>query len=279
MMKDKLNIYSKNITSSNGEDGILSYIINCLDGKIINNCCEFGAWDGIFASNCFNLWSNQEWSAILIESDKNRYEDLLKNTKDFNNVKTHNCIVEVKGKNSLDNLFFTNNYSNDLGVLSIDIDSFDYHIWKNLKFVNPQIVIIEHNLFIPGYINYHDPEDESYLRCSAKALEILGLEKGYKLICCTLSNCIFIMEDLFDEKKFPDYPVEYLFDYSKIQSQILMTGTNDNRFPILSKKISKGRKTLYKLYYWAQSLFKSDVNYISPSNKMKNHLKKFDLDS
>ena len=31
-MKDKLNIFSKNITSSNGEDGILSYIINSLDG-------------------------------------------------------------------------------------------------------------------------------------------------------------------------------------------------------------------------------------------------------
>jgi len=161
----------------------------------------------------------------------------------------------------------------------LDIDSYDYHVWKNLNYVNPQIVVIEHNIFIPGYIDYHDPEDESYLRCSAKSLEELGKKKGYKLICCTLSNCIFIKEDLFDRKKFPDYPVEYLFDYSNIQSQILMTGTNDNRFPVLSKKISKSRKTLYKFYYWAQSLFKSDVNYISPSNKMKNHLKKSGLDA
>jgi len=278
-MQDRLNIYSNNITSQHGEDGILNYIIGSLEEKIIHTCCEFGAWDGVFASNCFNLWNTQEWSAVLIESDRDLYKALLNNTNDFKNVISHNCFVESSKNNSLDDIFIKNNYPKDLGLLSIDIDSFDYHIWKNLNYVNPQIVVIEHNIFIPGYIDYHDPEDESYLRCSAKSLEKLGKKKGYKLICCTLSNCIFIKKDLFDNKKFPEYPVEYLFDYSKIQSQILMTGTNDNRFPILSKKISKGRKTLYKFYYWAQSLFKSDVNYISPSNKMKNHLKKFDLDS
>lgn len=278
-MKEKLNIYSNNISSSNGEDGILSYIINALDGKIIKSCCEFGAWDGIFSSNCFNLWSNQKWDAILIESDKNKFKDLLNNTKNFKNVKTHNLKINITGNNNLDDIFLNNKYSPDLGILSIDIDSFDYHIWKNLKFVSPQIVIIEHNMFIPGYIDYHDPEDESYLRCSAKSLEKLGFQKGYKLICCTLSNCIFVRKELFDDKKFPNYPVEYLFDYSKVHSQILMTGVNDNRFPILSKKISKGRKSLYNFYYWAQSLFKSDINYIPPSRKIKIHLKKFGLDS
>ena len=278
-MQDKLNIYSNNITSQDGEDGILNYIIDSLEEKIIHTCCEFGAWDGIFASNCFNLWNTREWSAVLIEGDKDKYKALLNNTKDFENVISHNFFVESRENNSLDDIFIKNNYPKDLGILSIDIDSYDYHIWKNLNYVNPQIVVIEHNIFIPGYIDYHDPEEESYLRCSANSLEKLGKKKGYKLICCTLSNCIFIKEDLFDEKKFPDYPVEYLFDYSMINSQILMTGTNDNRFPILSKKISKGRKTLYKFYYWAQSLFKSDVNYISPSNKIKNHLKKYGLDA
>ena len=277
-MKDKLNIYSENITSQHGEDGILNYIIDSLEEKIIHTCCEFGAWDGVFASNCFSLWNTQEWFALLIEGDKDKYEALLKNTKDFKNVISHNCFVESHGKNSLDDIFSKNNYPKDLGILSIDIDSYDYHVWKNLNYVNPQIIVIEHNLFIPGYIDYHDLEDESYLRCSAKSLEKLGKKKGYKLICCTLSNCIFIKEDLFDEKKFPDYPVEFLFDYSKIQGQILMTGTNDNRFPIHSKKISKGRKTLYKFYYWAQSLFKSDVRFIAPSIKVKNHLKKSGFD-
>jgi len=278
-MKDKLNIYSNNITSQHGEDGILNYIISSLEGEINHTCCEFGAWDGIFASNCFDLWSNQEWSAILIESDKDKYEALLKNTKSFKNVSSHNCMVEVAQKNTLDNIFLNNHYPKNLGLLSIDIDSFDYHIWKNLNYVSPQILVIEHNIFIPAYIDYHDPEDESYLRCSAKSLEKLGEKKGYKMICCTLSNCIFIKNNLFDNNKFPDYPVEYLFDYSAVQSQILMTGVNDNRFPIQSKKISNTRKFLYKFYYKIQSLYKFNVKFIPPSKKIKKHLKKFGLDA
>ena len=279
MMKDKLNKYASNITSQHGEDGILEYIIESLGDGIHKTCCEFGAWDGVFASNCYNLWHNKEWSALLIEGDPDKYKDLVVNTSDFKLVKKELCLVGLKGENSLDNILGRTNFSEKLGLLSIDIDSFDYHVWKNLRNSEPQIVIIEHNLFIPPYINYHDPEDESYLRCSAKSLEILGREKEYKLICCTLSNCIFIKDDLFDPCKFPDYPVEYLFDYSAIQSQILMTGVGDNRYPVLSKKISNGRKNLYKFYYWFQSIIKSNVTFSPPSENVKKNLKKFGLDA
>jgi hypothetical protein len=279
MMKDKLNKYAKNITSQHGEDGILDYIIDSLGDKISKVCCEFGAWDGIFASNCYNFWHNKGWKTLLIEGDSEKYKDLISNTSEFDFVSTECCLVQSKGVDSLDNILKRHSLSNNLGVLSIDIDSFDYYVWKRLEISKPQIIIIEHNLFIPPYIDYHDPEDESYLRCSAKSLEKLGKEKGYKLICCTLSNCIFIRDDLFDGNKFPDYPVEYLFDYSAVQAQILMTGVEDNRYPILSKKISNGRKQLYKFYYKVQSMFKSNVRFIPPSENIKKNLKKFGLDA
>jgi len=278
-MKEKLNIHAKNITSQHGEDGILNYIVKSLGDKASKTCCEFGAWDGIFASNCYNLWHNENWKALLIEGDSEKYKDLIFNTASLDHVATECCLVQSRGVDSLDNILERNNFLNDLGILSIDIDSFDYHVWKRLEVSRPQIVIIEHNLFIPPYIEYHDPEDESYLRCSAKSLEKLGMEKGYKLICCTLSNCIFIRDDLFSSSIFPDYPVEYLFDYSAIQSQILMTGVNDNRYPVLSKKISTGRKALYKFYYWLQSIIKSNVKFTAPSENIKKNLKKYGLDA
>jgi len=278
-MKDKLNIYSMNVTSQHGEDGILQYIIRSVGDGIINICCEFGAWDGVFASNCYNLWSSHNWKALLIEGDEKKFDELLKNTHGFSNVSSKQLFVEAQGNRSLDNIFHDNNWPREIGVLSIDIDSFDYHVWKNINIVDAQIIVIEHNLFIPAYIDYHDPEDETFLRASAKALEKLGAEKGYKLICCTLSNSIFIKNELFNPEKFPDYPVEYLFDYSAVQAQILMTGTNDNRFPVFSKKISKGRKLLNQFYYRVQSLFKSNVNFIKPSPKMRAHLKQYDLDA
>ena len=95
-MKDKLNMYSKNITSQHGEDGILEYIITSLDGKINNICCEFGAWDGIFASNTYNLWKNKNWHAILIEGDKDKYDDLITNTKNLDHVNSIHSFVQLK---------------------------------------------------------------------------------------------------------------------------------------------------------------------------------------
>ena len=274
-MKEKLNKFSNNVTSQHGEDGILEYIIQSLGNQIIKTCCEFGAWDGVFASNTYNLWKNHHWQAILIESDRNKYLDLVSNTKVFENVESILSFIEPRGINSLDDIFVKKNFPKEIGLLSIDIDSFDYHIWKNLNNVIPQIVVIEHNLFIPGYMEYYDEEGYSYLRCSAKSLDKLGHKKGYKLICCTLSNSIFIKNELFDNSKFPDYPVEYLFDYSAIHSQILMTGTNNNRYPVNSKKISNFRYTLYKLYYRVQALIKSNVSYKPPTKKIKKNLIKF----
>lgn len=36
---------------------------------------------------------------------------------------------------------------NDFELLSIDIDSYDYQVWKSLKVYKPKIVIIENKFF------------------------------------------------------------------------------------------------------------------------------------
>ena len=53
-----LNNFRKNNYSQNGEDGIIKEIIKRLklDKNPNNNwCVEFGAWDGIYLSNTYNL--------------------------------------------------------------------------------------------------------------------------------------------------------------------------------------------------------------------------------
>jgi hypothetical protein len=68
-------IYSKNIYSQNGEDGIIEELLkrlNITKGWV----CEFGAWDGILLSNTFNLVKNG-FDAVFIEGDVNKYNDLL----------------------------------------------------------------------------------------------------------------------------------------------------------------------------------------------------------
>lgn len=276
-MNNKLNRFSENITSQHGEDGILQYIIESLGDKIIKRCCEFGAWDGVFASNTYNLWFNQDWEAVLIEGAGSQFAELKDNIKG-KNAKAFNTYLTVRGKDSLDSIFKANNLDPGLGVLSIDIDSFDYHLWKNLEYVDSQIVVIEFNQHIPAYMEYHDLEGEVYLRCSAKSLSLLGAEKGYKIICCTKTNAIFIKNELFDPVYFPDSPVEYLFDWSEIAPTLIKIGDAGNKYPVWSKKNRTALKLLIRTYYRLSSLFKREQAWKKPTAKAIEQLKKFGMD-
>ncbi len=276
-MLEKLNRFEKNITSKDGEDGIIDYICGVIGDKLVKVACEFGAWDGVHISNAYNLWHNKGFKGVLIEGDTSKYDILKKNTagKDVTIVSRY---VAIRGKDSLDDIFKSEGLSPEVGVLVIDIDSFDYHVFKNIEYVDAQIILVEHNEKIPPYIDYYDPEETVYLRCSAKAIERVGREKGYRAICCTLLNTILVREDLFDPEKFPDAPVEYLFDYSAIPPQVIFSGRNRNRFPVFTKETRKEKKLMTRLGYRLEALFKKKVTYKPPSSALEQHLKKLGLD-
>ena len=102
-----LKIYSFNRFSQNGEDGIIEEIIRRLrlNEQKENWCVEFGAWDGIYLSNTFNLVL-QGWNAVYIEGDQKRFKDLLKTSKKHNNIFPINDYVSKhrESKSSLNNL-------------------------------------------------------------------------------------------------------------------------------------------------------------------------------
>ena len=98
------NLYNKNIYSQNGEDGIIEELLNRLniqEGWV----CEFGAWDGIHLSNTFNL-IEKGFSAVFIEGDKNRFNDLLVTQNKHPKIVAVNEYVDhnINSDKSLDNL-------------------------------------------------------------------------------------------------------------------------------------------------------------------------------
>ena len=276
-MTEKLNIYAANVTSQHGEDGILAYIIETLGASVIKSVCEFGAWDGIVSSNAYTLWHDHGWKAILIEGEPDKVIGLRENIKGFDALAIER-FISIKGKNSLDEIFTSEGVSPAIGLLSIDIDSFDYHVWKHTDYVNPQIVVVEHNQNIPPDIEYYDPEDSVYLKCSAAALETLGKEKGFRLICCTRTNSIFIKEELFDASKFPDAAVSELFDYSDITPGVIFTGEDRNKYPVFSRRTGALKKFLTRLKYRVSSAVKQKKKFIPPTPEVARHIRKMGLD-
>lgn len=196
---DTLLSYAHNVHSQYGEDGIIAHILSLLKLPI-GRCIEFGAWDGMHLSNTANLWKNG-WEGVLIELDQGRFKSLAKNTAGH---RCH-CIcakVEPIGANSLENILRREGLPLEADVLSIDVDGDDYHIWAGIENLRPRLVICEYNPTVPPSVQLV-PTTGNYMGCSALSLQLMAQSKGYKLVCVTLSNCLFVREE--DADAFSSY--------------------------------------------------------------------------
>jgi hypothetical protein len=189
--------YNKNIYSQNGEDGIVEELLNRLEIK--NGwVCEFGAWDGIYLSNTFAL-IEKGFKGVYIENNLEKYNDLLKTVKKYPNIKPLNYLVDHNnGANTLDNILQYTDIPINFDILSIDIDSYDYQIWKSLKKYKPKIVIIEINSSIDTNNEKHIHTDGIYQGTGFRATFNLAIEKGYTFLLHT-GNMFFIENNLFDK--------------------------------------------------------------------------------
>lgn len=179
MKLDKATLLSKrkNIFSENGEDGIFEYLFEIFNIKS-GTFCEFGAWDGIYGSNTYNLLKNHNFSGVMIEADKNKYKLLENLISQHQNLEIINSYVDFEGRNKLDNILSKTKLPFDFDLLSIDIDGYDYYVWKSLINYKPKFVIIEINSNVkPG--DYSIYSKESNTPTGFSAVCELGIKKGY----------------------------------------------------------------------------------------------------
>jgi hypothetical protein len=192
----KFDIHQNNVFSQNGEDGIILAIVNQIPSHLLNKVAvEFGAWDGVYLSNTYNLIKNYGYQGILIESSKKKYKELVLNTSGLDTINI-NKTVNLRGINSnstLDHILMDTSVPKDFDLLSIDIDGADYHIWKELNDYRPKIVVIEYNPAIPRHVNFINPYDTKINQgSSARSLIDLANSLNYVLASQTHCNLIFV---------------------------------------------------------------------------------------
>jgi hypothetical protein len=184
--------HAKKVYSQCGEDGILSKILEILPEK--NKwCVEFGAWDGQYLSNTCNLIRNCDYSVVLVEADRKRFGDLLKQHGSNPKVIALNRFVGFTSAAGLDNLLTDHHIPEDFDVLSIDIDGNDYHVWNAVSSYAPKVICIEYNPTIPTEIDFVQKASRNLNQgASLLALTRLARQKGYELVCVTSLNAIFV---------------------------------------------------------------------------------------
>jgi hypothetical protein len=185
--------YRMNTYSQNGEDGIFKELLSRIDSPS-QWVCEFGAWDGIQCSNTFRLVKDEGYNAVFIEGREDYYQLLLETSKKYPSIYPIHQMVEHEGEGILDNILTETPIPIDFDILSIDIDSYDYQVWKSVEEYTPKFVIIEINSSI-------SPIDKTHIHSSSVEgtgfypMVELGQSKGYTLICHT-GNLIFVRNDL-----------------------------------------------------------------------------------
>ena len=195
------------IYSQNEEDGIILYILKHIGIKT-KKFIEIGSENGL-ECNTTNLLKYFDWSGMQIEGNKELHNkakiQLKKILKEkIKNVKLVNSLVTKKNINKIIKKIF----KKEVDLLSIDIDGNDFWIWKEIKCINPRLVVIEYNSFFGSEISCTIPynpkfiwdyeKKKSYYGASLKALEKLGKKKKYTLVGVDKNgvNAFFVRNDL-----------------------------------------------------------------------------------
>jgi len=210
MNSANINDFEFKIFSQFGEDGIIQYLIKnvVIDNKIF---IEFGV-ENYLESNTRFLMMNNNWSGFVMDGSEKAMESLKKRNWYWKyNLTGKSVFID---KENINELLVSTGYSN-IGLLSIDIDGNDYHIFNeiNLTKINPSIIILEYNSLFGKDRFITVPYDKDFIRTKAHysnlffgaslpALNYVASKKGYSLVGCNItgSNAFFVRNDLITKQ-------------------------------------------------------------------------------
>jgi hypothetical protein len=189
------------------EDGIIQYLISKI--RIENETfIEFGV-ENYEESNTRFLLLNNHWRGLVLDASEPdiRYIQTDRIYWQFDLQAKQAWVT----KDNINALLFEAAFSEDIGLLSIDINGNEYWIWEAVHAVKPRIVIVEYNSVFglqPISVPYREDFDRTaahhtnlYYGCSLGALHHLAKKKGYILVGSNIwgHNAFFLRSDVASE--------------------------------------------------------------------------------
>lgn len=188
--------YEKSVYSQQGEDGIIARIFEVI-GTDTKVAVDIGAYDGRITSNVMALEDNG-WRAVKFEGGE---------IADTDEAKRNGVIKEWVEPENVVELLEQHNVPKDFDFLSLDIDSIDYHVLKEMLHngYQPRAMVTEYNgsygPVLPVVVRYPvDPGQlwGDYYGASLAAFYYLLKENGYRLVYCESQgvNAFWVRDDL-----------------------------------------------------------------------------------
>lgn len=190
------NDYTNNIQNAEfkifsqwGDDGIIQYIINNIEFKN-KTFIEFGV-ENYKEANTRYLLLNNNWSGLVIDGSKQNIEYIKRDPIYWQYDLT--AVESFITRDNINQTIASSNFSDDIGILSIDVDGNDYWIWEAITTVRPILVIIEFNAVFDIDRAITIPYSDDFLRqdahysylyfgASLSAVVSLAMKKGYTFI-------------------------------------------------------------------------------------------------
>lgn len=160
---------------------------------------DIGAGDGMRGSNTYALYL-AGWNGLGIEGDEKRARRLTRAYKNFEGVAALHALATPA---NVVELLKAHNVPREFGVLSLDIDSYDYRVLDTLlNTFRPRLVITEINEKIPPPVRFvvnYDPDfslQQHFFGYSIASLEDLCERHGYALIALEYNNAFLAPREL-----------------------------------------------------------------------------------
>jgi hypothetical protein len=177
---------------------------------------DVGAGDGIRGSNTYALFL-QGWRGVGFEGDEKRARRLARAYKNLEGVEARHALVTPSNVVAL---LHAAGLPEDFGVLSLDIDSYDYWVLDAvLKRYRPRVVVTEINEKIPPPVRFRvrfDPGfrlQHHFFGYSIASLEELCGRHAYALLALEYNNAFIAPRELVNSLPTLDAETAYRRGY------------------------------------------------------------------
>ena len=198
---------------------------------------DVGAGDGIRGSNTYALFL-QGWRGVGFEGDEKRARRLARAYKNLEGVESRHALVTPA---NVVRLLRAAGVPEDFGVLSLDIDSYDYWVLDAaLKSFRPRVVVTEINEKIPPPVRFRvgfDPDfrlQHHFFGYSIASLEELCARHSYALLALEYNNAFIAPRELLGDAPALDAGTAYRLGYFERPDRRERFPRNQNMEPLHS---------------------------------------------